>query len=129
MSKQKQNSKQFDFDGLFIFELSKNHAGDVEHGLRTVREFAKVAKGASVRAAIKLQFQDLDSYIHPAQRDSDDPRMKRYFSSRLSEGNFKRIVDEIHAQGLISMSTPFDESSVGMLDRLGVQVIKTASAS
>ncbi|MFZ2484665.1 MAG: N-acetylneuraminate synthase family protein [Minisyncoccia bacterium] len=128
MGKQKDSSK-FDFNNLFIFEVSKNHAGNVDLGIRLVKEFSKVAKDAGVRAAIKLQFLNPDTYIHPTHRDSDDPRMRRYFASRLSEEHFGQIVDEIHSQGLVSMSTPFDEESVGMLDRLGVEVIKIASAS
>ncbi len=128
MSKQDISNK-FDFNNLFIFEVSKNHAGNVDLGKRLVKEFSKVAKDAGVRAAIKLQFNNLDTYIHPQYRKSDDPRMRRYFSSRLSEKQFKEIVDEIHKENLISMSTPFDEESVDMLDRLGVQVVKIASSS
>ena len=129
MANKKTNSAEFDFNNLFIFEVSKNHAGSVDLGKRLVREFSKVAKDAGVRAAIKLQFQNLDTYIHPQYRSNDDPRMKRYFSSRLSEEQFKEIVSEIHKEDLISMSTPFDEESVDMLDRLGVRVVKIASSS
>jgi len=129
MSSKKQKKNKFDFDGLIIFEMSKNHGGSVKHGIRTVKEFSKVAKDANVRAAIKLQFQDLDTFIHPKYVENGDSRVKRYFASRLTEEQFKKIVDEIHAQGLISMSTPFDEDSVDMLDRLGVQAIKVASSA
>lgn len=129
MKDKKLKSAGISFEGLIIFEMSKNHGGDVAHGVKTVREFSKIAKDSGINAAIKLQFQDLDTYIHPHFRGSDDLRMKRYFASRLSEKQFKQIVDEIHAQGLVSMSTPFDEKSVDMLDRLGVQVIKIASSS
>src|SRR3989344_816278 len=125
----KRGTKKFDFSDLFIFELSKNHGGNVAHGKRTVRAFAKVAREAGVRAAMKLQFQDLDTYLHPSLLGRDDPRVKRYLASRLSEAQFQQLVDEIHAEGLISMSTPFDEPSVEMLVRLGVEVVKIASSS
>ncbi len=120
---------RFDFNDLFIFELSKNHGGDVAHGIRTVKAFGKIARAQKVRAAMKLQFQNLDTYIHPQERAKDDPRIKRYFASRLTEAEYKKIIDAIHDEGLISMSTPFDEESVDMLERLNVHVIKIASSS
>lgn len=119
----------FDFNGLIIFEMSKNHGGNVEHGIHTVHQFAEVAKQKGVRAAVKLQFWDLNSYIHTQHKERGDERMKRYYSSHLHEWEFKMIVDEIKANGLISITTPFDEASVDAIDRLGIEVIKVASAS
>jgi len=114
---------------LVIFEMSKNHGGDADHAIRTVREFAKIAKHNDVRAAIKLQFWDLNSYVHTQHKKRGDERMKRYYSSYIPEWRLRLIIDEIKTQGLISITTPFDEASVGTIDRLGVEVIKIASAS
>jgi sialic acid synthase SpsE len=122
-------SQKFDFDGLVIFEMSKNHGGDKEHAIRIVRDFANVAKKGGIRGSIKLQFRNLNSYIHPRHREGGDERMQRYFTSHLSEEDFANVVDEIKKQGLISMSTPFDEDSVDVIDRLGVEIIKVASSS
>jgi len=119
----------FSFKDLIIFELSKNHAGDVSHGLKTIDAFAKLAKEEGLRGAVKLQFRDLHTYIHPGQKEAGDPRVKRYFSSHLSEEDFGILVEAIRAHGLLTVSTPFDEASVDTIDRLNVEVIKIASAS
>jgi sialic acid synthase SpsE len=121
--------QKFDFDGLIIFEMSKNHGGDARHALRIVRDFADVAKKGDVKGSVKLQFRNLDSYIHPQHREGGDERMQRYFTSHLSEDDFKEVVEEIKKHGLTSMSTPFDEESVDVIDRLGVEIIKIASSS
>lgn len=117
------------FDELFIFEMSKNHAGNVDLGLQIVDSFAELSHEEGLHAAIKLQFRNLDSYIHPQFIKDGDERMQRYFSSHLTTEEFKKIVDRIHERGLISMSTPFDEPSVDMIDELEVGMIKIASSS
>ena len=58
-----QNSNSI-FENLFVLELANNHWGDLERGKEIVRQFAKVVKENKVRAAIKLQFRDTDSFIH-----------------------------------------------------------------
>ena len=57
--------KDFDFHDLFILDLANNHQGSVEHGLRIIQSAADVIKRRSVRAAIKFQFRQLDTFIHP----------------------------------------------------------------
>src|SRR3989338_6319094 len=121
--------KKFNFDGLIVFEMSKNHGGDVQHGLRIVREFSAITRETRVKGAVKLQFRNLKSYIHPQHRKDGDERMRRYFTSHLSEKAFGKIVNEIKKQGLLSMATPFDEESVDTIDRLEVDLIKVASSS
>lgn len=129
MKKKGINNTSFNFRDLFIFEMSKNHGGDVEHGLKMVREFAEVVQRAGVRGAIKLQFRDLQSYIHPRYQKEGEERMRRYFSSDLSKEDFGQIVQEIKSHGMLAISTPFDEESVDLVDELGVEVIKIASSS
>lgn len=121
---------KFDFNDLFTFELANNHQGSVPHGLRIIREIADIAKKAEVRGAIKLQFRELDSFIHPKHKEnSDNKHIPRFLSTCLSETQFKQLVDETKKQGLISMVTPFDEPSVDTIERLGVEVIKIGSCS
>ena len=54
---------------LIVFEMANNHQGSVDHGLRIVAEMGKLARSKGVRAAVKFQYRDLDSFIHPAVRD------------------------------------------------------------
>jgi len=122
--------RKFDFDQLFILDMANNHQGDVEHGLRIIRETAKVVREKGVRASIKLQFRDLDTFIHPDFKNADEPKhIKRFMGTRLSWDDFRRLVDEVHAQGLVTMATPFDEASIEQIKAMGVDVIKLASCS
>lgn len=124
------HAQKFDFNGLFTFEMANNHQGSVDHGLLVIRQMADVMRETGVRAAVKLQFRDLDTFIHPSFRDSkDNKHIPRFLSTRLSEDQFKILVEETKKQGLVSMCTPFDEPSVDQIERLGVEVIKIGSCS
>ena len=52
------------FYNLFVLELANNHWGSLRRGKKIVKEFAKVVKKHHVKAAIKLQFRDMESFIH-----------------------------------------------------------------
>jgi len=122
--------QKFDFNNLFVFEMANNHQGSVDHGLRIIREIADAVYAQGIRGAIKLQFRELDSFIHPSHRNgSDNKHIPRFISTRLSENEFRVLVEETKNKGLISMCTPFDEPSVGSIERLGIEVIKIGSCS
>jgi sialic acid synthase SpsE/mannose-6-phosphate isomerase-like protein (cupin superfamily) len=121
---------KLDFNDLFILEMANNHQGDVEHAVRIVREMAEVVKAHEVKAAIKLQFRALESFIHPAHRNgSTNPHVGRFLSTELSREQFARVLEEVRRAGLLTMCTPFDEPSVDQLLELGVEVIKIGSCS
>ncbi|OGL72399.1 hypothetical protein A3F28_02115 [Candidatus Uhrbacteria bacterium RIFCSPHIGHO2_12_FULL_57_11] len=122
--------RKIDFEGLMILDLANNHQGSVEHGRRIIRETAAVIRSAGVRGAIKLQFRDLDTFIHPDFKNStENKHIPRFLSTRLSEDQFRELVEETRRQGMITIATPFDEASVDMLERLGVEIVKVASCS
>ncbi len=121
---------EFDFKKLFVFDMANNHQGSVEHGLRIIREIGKVAGKNSIRGALKFQFRDLDTFIHPAHMEnSPNKHIPRFLSTRLSQKDFKIMTDEVRKNGLITMSTPFDEKSVDMIMELDLKIIKIASCS
>jgi hypothetical protein len=62
------------FNELFVLELANNHLGKIERGLRIIRDFSKVVRYNSVRAAIKLQIRDVDTFIHKDFRTRQDIR-------------------------------------------------------
>ena len=43
------------FGNLFVLEAANNHCGDLERGLKLIRDHAVVARQNNVRAAVKLQ--------------------------------------------------------------------------
>lgn len=118
------------FDDLHIFEMANNHQGDVAHGLAIIDAAADLARRHGVKAAVKLQFRELDSFIHPAAKGrSDVKHIARFESTRLDTEDFRTLLKGIRAQGLVSVVTPFDEPSVGLCSALGVDVLKVASCS
>ena len=53
---------------LFCLEMANNHQGSVEHGINIIAEFAAVARRTQARVMVKLQFRELQSFLHPADR-------------------------------------------------------------
>ena len=120
----------FDFRDLFIFEMANNHQGQVEHGRRIIRELAQVARAKEIRAAIKFQFRQLDTMIHPAhQRASTNKHIPRFVSTRLTKDQFRLLIEEVRKEGLVTICTPFDEESVDVIVELGIEVVKVGSCS
>lgn len=120
----------YDFNDLFVFDMANNHEGDVEHGLAIIREMGDIAREYGIRAGLKFQFRQLDTFIHPDFREASEPKhIQRFLASELSHADFKRLYDEVVAQGLISICTPFDESSVDLIEDMGFDIIKVASCS
>ncbi|MES2953237.1 MAG: N-acetylneuraminate synthase family protein [Patescibacteria group bacterium] len=120
----------FDFENLFVFEMANNHQGSVEHGKLIIREMAALAREKGIRAAVKLQFRDLDTFIHPDFKGStENKHIPRFLSTRLSADQFKELLDETRAQGLLTMVTPFDEPSVDLIEKLDVDIVKIGSCS
>ena len=118
------------FKKLFIFEMPNNHMGDVNHGLKIIRELATIKENFDFNFAFKFQFRDLDSFIHPSFKNRKDLKyIKRFQETSLSKGEFKILKNEVDSLGFKSMCTPFDEKSVDLINELNFDVIKIASCS
>jgi N-acetylneuraminate synthase len=77
------------FEDLFVLEATNNHLGSLERGLRIVQQFAKIVRFNNIRAAIKLQFRDVDSFIHKDFRDRRDLRyIQRTLDTKMSKENY-----------------------------------------
>ena len=117
------------FEELFVLELANNHWGKLERGLKIIEEFAQVVRFNNVKAAIKLQFRDVDTFIHKDALERSDIRyIKKTLDTKMSKENFKIMVDTIKRLGCIPMATPFDEASVDLCVELGMPLIKIASS-
>lgn len=117
-------------ENLFVLEMANNHMGDIEHGLEVVRAFGKVCRKYPFKVAFKLQYRDLDTFIHPACQGRDDIKyVKRFSETKLSREDFDRLLAEIRSEGFMTMVTPFDEPSVDVIESQGVDIIKVASCS
>ena len=117
------------FEDLFVLEMANNHWGSVERGLKIIEEFSQVVRFNNVKAAIKLQFRDVDSFIHQDFKDSKDNRyIKKTMDTKMSRENFQILIDAIRKGGCIPMATPFDEASVDLSEYFDLPIIKIASS-
>lgn len=117
------------FENLFVLELANNHWGKIQRGLKIVRDFGTVVRYNNIKAAIKLQFRDVDNFIHPDFKGNKDSRyIKKTEDTKLSKDDFGRLLDEIKNVGCIPMATPFDEASVDMCVEFDLPLIKVASS-
>jgi N-acetylneuraminate synthase len=117
------------FDELFVLELANNHLGNVQRGLKIIADYAQVVRFNNVRAAIKLQLRDVDSFIHQDFRHRADIRyIKKTIDTRLKPEDYAKLVQAIREASCIPMATPFDESSVDFCSELGIPILKIASS-
>jgi N-acetylneuraminate synthase len=117
------------FEDLFVLEMANNHWGRLHRGLKIVSTFAPVVRFNNVRAAIKLQFRDVDTFIHKDYLDRTDIRyIKKTLATRMADDDFAELVKAIRKAGCIPMATPFDEKSVDLCSALGIPILKIASS-
>lgn len=115
---------------LFIFEMANNHMGEVEHGLKIIRETHKAIKQFDFNFGFKFQYRDIDTFIHPNFKGRNDVAyVKRFSETRLDENQFRILKEEIDNLGFVSICTPFDEKSVDLIEQHGFDFIKIASCS
>jgi len=123
-------SCNFDFSRLFIFEMANNHSGDLRHGINIIREIGKVCKSFTFKFGFKLQYRNLNTFIHPDfKKRTDIKYVKRFQETQLCENELKILKDEIKNLGFISICTPFDEDSVGLIEKHDFDIIKIGSCS
>jgi len=113
---------------LFIYEMANNHMGDVEHGIRIVRELKSASEGFPFAFCVKLQYRDIASCIHPAYKDRFDLKyVKRFSETHLNWNQYKELKDAIVDAGFLSMCTPWDEISVDKIVEHGFDFMKVPS--
>lgn len=117
------------FEELFVLEVANNHWGKIERGLRLINSFSQVVRFNNVRAAIKLQFRNVDTFIHKKYINRSDIRyIKKTIDTKMSGDDLATLVSAIRTSGCIPMTTPFDEASVDFAVEIGIQILKIASS-
>lgn len=117
---------------LFIFEMANNHMGDVEHGISLIEAMRAASSelNEEYEFGFKLQYRDLDTFIHPSLRGRDDvPYVKRFEETRLTDEQLRSLVQAMRDNGFRTICTPFDEPSVDRIEAHGIETIKVASCS
>lgn len=121
---------KFNFHKLFVFDLANNHQGDVQHALKIIMAMGAIARKHNVRAIFKFQFRQLETFIHPKHKaDSQNKHIPRFLSTHLDHSDFRILLDAVRNEKMLSMCTPFDESSVNVISEMGFDLIKVASCS
>jgi len=122
--------RKYNFENLIILDLANNHQGDLEHGINIIKAMGGVVNELGMKAALKFQFRQLDTFIHPDFKDREDvAHIPRFFGTRLSVNDYEKLIKEVRNQGMISMCTPFDEESVDVIKKLDIEIMKIASCS
>lgn len=117
------------FDELFVLEMACNHWGRLDRGLKIINSFAQVVRFNNVRAALKLQFRDVNAFIHSDFRNRKDIRyIKKTQDTKMVDDDYGKLVAAIRSAACIPMATPFDERSVDLCCELGISIIKIASS-
>ena len=117
------------FEDLFVLELANNHLGKLERGLKIITDYSRIVRFNNVRAAIKLQFRDVENFIHKDFRARTDIRyIKKTVDTALPKEAYQTMVNAIRQGGCVPMATAFDETSVELCVELGIQVLKLASS-
>ena len=113
---------------LFIYEMANNHMGDVEHGIRIVRELKTASEGFPFAFCVKLQYRDIATCIHPDYKDRFDLKyVKRFSETHLMWDQYRKLKDAIAEAGFLSMCTPWDEISVDKIVEHGFDFMKIPS--
>ena len=117
---------------LFIFEMANNHQGEVEHGIRIIKEINKICKNYReyFNFAFKFQYRDLDTFIHPDYKNRFDLKnIKRFSDTKLNKEQFEILKNELEKNNFFTICTAFDENSVELINEHNYDVIKIASCS
>lgn len=116
------------FDELFTLELANNHWGSLERGLNIIRQYGEVVRANGVKAAIKLQYRDVDNFIHKDFLQAESRYIQKTLSTKMSVEDYATMVRAIKTEGCLAMCTPFDEVSVGWCVDTGIDIMKVASS-
>lgn len=121
------------FPSFVVAEISGNHGGDIERALEIVR----AAKRAGADA-VKLQTYTADTITLNSDRQdfllpydspwSSEATLHQLYAKAHTPWNWhQQLFDEARRQEITIFSSPFDESAVDLLEKLGAPAYKIAS--
>ena len=117
------------FQDLFVLELANNHWGNVERGLKIIETYSRVVRFNNIKAAIKLQFRNVDTFIHKDFLQYKELRyINKTLQTKLSKEEYRTLVNMVKKSGCLTMATPFDETSVEWCREFDLDLIKIASS-
>ena len=106
------------FENLFVLDLANNHFGNVKHGTNIINQYGKIIRTRKLKATIKFQFRNLNTFIHPDFVNSNEKYVKRFLSTKLSDQSFLKLFKTVKKNKLLTSCTPFDEDSVDLIEKM-----------
>ena len=82
------------FNNLIILDIANNHFGSVSHAKRIIDEISKIDNPKNYKVLLKLQFRNLDTFIHP-DAPQDSHYVKRFESTKLNKNQLIEIANYI----------------------------------
>ena len=82
-----------------------------------------------MRAAIKFQLRDYETFIHKSFVNSDDKYVRRFLDTKLEISQFKELFNYVKKNKLLTACTPFDENSIQIIEKFKFDFLKIASVS
>ena len=117
-------------NNLITLEMANNHMGDIAHGIKLIKTFGEICNKYDFEFALKFQYRSLKTFIHPSMVGRDDVKyVKRFAETELTKEDFDNFLVEARTQNFLTMSTPFDNESVPMIEEQDLDIIKVASCS
>jgi N,N'-diacetyllegionaminate synthase len=134
-----ERSSAFDIGGMrigegrcfVIAEAGVNHNGSAELAVRLIE--AAVAAGADAvkfqtfKAELEISASAPKATYQQTATDPDESQLEMVRALELSDEEFAKLKTHCDERGIIFLSTPFDHSSVDLLNRLGVPAFKVSS--
>ena len=113
---------------LFVLELANNHWGNIDRGIKIIRDFGAIVKHNNIKAAIKFQIRDVQNFVHKDFKNHESRYIQKTLATEMSFEDYFKMAEEVRNVGCIPMATPFDENSVDTCMQLGFEIIKIASS-
>lgn len=116
---------------LIVLEIANNHQGDIDHAKEIIDSYYQEIEPYKdlFDVAFKFQYRNLETFIHNQYQNSDMKFVQRFNSTKLTESEWKEIIQYVQDKKLITMCTPFDEISVNKVLEHKYDILKIASAS
>jgi N,N'-diacetyllegionaminate synthase len=116
---------------FIIAEAGVNHNGDIEYAKKLVdlaqEGGADAVKFQTFRSEKVVSRSALKASYQKETTDPSETQLQMIRRLELSVDDFRIIKDVCDNKGILFLSSPFDESSVDLLDELGVPAFKVAS--
>lgn len=109
--------------------MANNHQGSVQHAKAIIDDFVEVKNKYDLNVGLKVQFRNLDTFIHPDFKNSGLKYVKRFNETRLEVEDFRQILEYAKSKGMKTVATPFDNESLRLFEELDVDILKIASCS